>query len=75
MQFCGVAGEIRSEELGKRLAFGSGDCPASKSGGTMATAVFGDAESGNKASLQIAPRLKVNRDSRRYQCVHLWSPS
>jgi hypothetical protein len=70
MQFCGVAREIRSQELGKRLAFGSGDCPASKSGGTMATAVFGGTESGNRASFQSALRLKVDWDSRRYQCVH-----
>jgi hypothetical protein len=33
----------------------------------MATAVSGGAESGNMASLEIAPRLKVDRDSRRYQ--------
>jgi hypothetical protein len=129
MQFCGVAGEIRSQECGSvwrlafgvwrlalPLAFGSGDCPARswtlrnrkihrsgwsgtsmnrsrhrvavftfgaarcafsfavtviKAAGTMATAVFGGAESGNKASLQTAPRLKVNRDSRRYRWAML----
>jgi hypothetical protein len=35
----------------------------------MATAVFGGAESRSKASLQTAARLKVDRDSRRYQCA------
>jgi hypothetical protein len=35
----------------------------------MATAVFGGAGSGNMASLEIAPRLKFDRDSRRYQCA------
>ncbi len=33
----------------------------------MATAVCGGAESGSGASLQAVPRLKINRDSRRYQ--------
>jgi hypothetical protein len=35
----------------------------------MATAVLVAPKSGDKASLQTAPCLKVDRDSRRYQCA------